>query len=178
VELGPLPIEAGGLRLRPWRADDLDFIEAVVQDPDVVRWTRVPSPYGRAEAEAFVAMATGELARGGDVHLCIERAEDGERLGSIGLRFGDEPGSGDVGYVVAPAARGRGVASAATEAICGWGFEHLGLVQVTLQTMVGNDASQRVARRAGFEEVGPVPGGCEQRGEQRDAVLFRRRRPA
>jgi RimJ/RimL family protein N-acetyltransferase len=52
----------GDLVLRPKRPDDLDAVTAACQDPEIPRWTFVPSPYTRADAEAFLARSADEQA--------------------------------------------------------------------------------------------------------------------
>jgi RimJ/RimL family protein N-acetyltransferase len=49
----------GDLVLRPKRPDDLDAVTAACQDPEIPRWTFVPSPYTRADAEAYFARSAG-----------------------------------------------------------------------------------------------------------------------
>ena len=36
--IGPVEIEAGPIRLRPWREDDADAVLAAQQDPDIRMW--------------------------------------------------------------------------------------------------------------------------------------------
>jgi hypothetical protein len=38
----------GVVMLRAWRSDDRERIVAALQDPEIPRWTSVPSPYGPA----------------------------------------------------------------------------------------------------------------------------------
>ena len=53
-------------RLRAWRADDAAAIHDACQDPEIQRFTTVPSPYRRADAdcEARCAASTQDQARG------------------------------------------------------------------------------------------------------------------
>src|SRR4051794_29127063 len=56
-----LEINAGAVHLRAPRSEDVDAITAVCQDPEIQRWTRLPSPYGREDAVFFVE----QVARSG-----------------------------------------------------------------------------------------------------------------
>jgi RimJ/RimL family protein N-acetyltransferase len=56
-------------------------------------------------------------------------------------------------YWLAPAGRGRGIATKAVRLLCRWAFDSLGLERITLQTRPGNARSQAVARRAGFQRL-------------------------
>jgi RimJ/RimL family protein N-acetyltransferase len=41
----PIEIDAGRLLLRPWQERDVDAVLRAGTDPEVQRWTQVPSPY-------------------------------------------------------------------------------------------------------------------------------------
>src|SRR5690606_29979968 len=52
------------LRLRLPADDDVAAITRICQDPDIQRWTRVPSPYTEDDARSFVSLAAEALADG------------------------------------------------------------------------------------------------------------------
>jgi RimJ/RimL family protein N-acetyltransferase len=88
----------GDLVLRPKRLEDLDAITAACQDPEIPRWTLVPSPYTRADAEAFLARSAEEEAAGQSANLLAVDARDGTLLGSFSVMGLDrEPGFRDNG---------------------------------------------------------------------------------
>ena len=166
------PLAEGEIGLRPWREDDLGAIAALCRDPDVARFTRVPDPYTDADARAWIDGLPSRLAEGEAVRLAIA-AGGGGPVGSIGLRI--DPFDRDIaeaGYMVAPAARGRGVATTALRLASRWGLRGLGVARVQLSTHVENAASQRVAERAGFRREGVLRSWEELRGERVDMVMF------
>ena len=63
---------------------------------------------------------------------------------------------------------------AALTLLAGWavGPAGLGLRRIELYAEPGNDASQRVAQRAGFVRGDLVRGGIALRGRRRDVVRF------
>jgi hypothetical protein len=72
----------GDLVLRPKRREDLDAITAACQDPEIPRWTFVPSPYTRADAEAYFERSANEAAAGRAVNLLrADRVAAGGRRG-------------------------------------------------------------------------------------------------
>jgi RimJ/RimL family protein N-acetyltransferase len=83
----------------------------------------------------------------------ISRRSDGRAIGGIG--FKDQPASGcvEIGYGLAPSARGRGYASEAIVALAGVAAEH-GVSRVIAETTLDNTASQRSLIRAGFRLAG------------------------
>ncbi len=148
----PVELRADGVLLRPWRPADAADVHRICQDPEIPRWTPVPSPYSPADATAFVAMTTAAWASGRAASWAICDADDGEVLGSVAVTDLDRPYP-EVGYWVAPEARGRGVAAAAAREACRWAFDR-GAPKVLWLADVGNEASWRVAHRVGFVHEG------------------------
>lgn len=150
-----LQLEAeGGLVLsRPVEADVTQVAEAC-SDPEIARFTQVPSPYTEADARHYVDLSA-EGARGGSALNLLVRDRDGRVLASCGLpRVDHDHLVGEVGYWVARSARGLGVATRASRAVCRWGFDQLGLERLTLEAAASNPASNAVARRLGFTHEG------------------------
>ncbi|MFY1690243.1 GNAT family N-acetyltransferase [Plantactinospora sp. WMMB782] len=149
-------IVEAGLLLRPWRAEDAADVHRACQDPEIQRWTRVPSPYELEHAVEFVGKRAPQMwADGTGAPFAVCDAATGELLGSCGL-VGIDPAlrSGEVGYWTAPQARGRAVAVRATRAVSRWALTELGLRRIVWQAEVGNHASRLVALRAGFTVEG------------------------
>jgi RimJ/RimL family protein N-acetyltransferase len=143
------------LVLRAKRAEDADAITAACQDPEIPRWTTVPSPYARADAEAYIASSAADAAAGRAAHLLAVDASDGRLLGSFGVMELDrEPGYGEIGYWVAAHARGRGVATRAVRMLADWARDELGLTTIEILPHRDNAASRRVAEKAGFRYTG------------------------
>ena len=160
------PLADGDLLLRPPLPQDIPWIVRGCQDPEVPRWTTVPSPYTEAHAREFVEESPVDWAQGTEARFAI--LLDGAGAGMIGIHrlLGDA--APEVGYWVGPWARRRGAASRATRLVVGWAFGQLGLPRLDLLTMPGNTGSEGVAAAAGFTR-GPVEAsGCDQRGTRVD----------
>jgi RimJ/RimL family protein N-acetyltransferase len=176
VDLTTEVIRTGRLVLRPFRPEDAEPVFRACQDPQTRRWLlALPSPYTRADAEEFVTgLAVRGRAEGRELACAVEA--DGELVGSSGLhhlvgggRLGPE-----IGYWVAPWARGRGYAAEAAAALAEWALSR-GAPRVHLLADVANTVSQRVAERAGFSREGVVRSCLGYRdGTRADAVLFGR----
>ncbi|HEV7863499.1 MAG TPA: GNAT family N-acetyltransferase, partial [Acidimicrobiia bacterium] len=134
-----------GVVLRPWRRADVVTLVGLIDDPEVRRWLSViPDPYTVDDAEEYIAGTRVELNAGTGVALAI--VADGRLAGSVGLRLDTlDGGTAEIGYWVTPAARGRGVASAAARLLSDFGLGPLRLRRVELNAAVGNTASCRVA---------------------------------
>ncbi len=53
----PVTLRTARLVLSVPTEADVDAIAEAAQDPEVPRWTTLPSPYARADAEEFIAKA-------------------------------------------------------------------------------------------------------------------------
>jgi RimJ/RimL family protein N-acetyltransferase len=141
--------------LRPPEARDAAAITAAVQDPDIPRFTMVPSPYTIDDAAAFIERSGAWWHSGDAAPFVIVDATTGTLLGSVGVHdVGLESSSAHVGYWVAVEARGRGVATRALGLVARWALEDLGLPRVEAYVFVESERSQRVAARAGFTREG------------------------
>ncbi len=130
---------------------DVDAVVDACQDPDIPRFTRVPSPYGRQDAVEYVARTAESWRSGTAAGFVIADAVDDSLLGAISLmRLDDSRTVGEVGYWVARDARRRGIATRAVRLVARWGVADLGLARIELMTRVDNLGSQRVAGRGGL----------------------------
>ncbi len=147
----------GTITLRPPADADIDAIHAECQDPEIQRWTGVPSPYHREHAVEYLdKCASDETSRS---FLAVD--DEGALLGSFAVMELDKaPRYGEIGYWVARDARGKGVAVRAVTLLRDWAAEELGLELVELVIHEDNALSRRVAERAGFLDTGerrPAP---------------------
>lgn len=132
---------------------DVDAIADACRDPEIVRWTPLPAPYERSDAEWFV----DEAARRSTADEGFEWAirHDDRLIGMISLSR-RAPGAAEIGFWTAPAARGNGFLREAAEAVLAHGFEPRGLAldRIEWNAAVGNLASARAARALGFRFEG------------------------
>ena len=148
------PLSDGVITLRAKRQDDIDALVAICQDPAIPRWTRVPQPYTRRDAEAWIAVSELDLQAGHAIDWFAVDDQD-EVLASLAIQHirADER-IGEVGYWVAAAARGQGIATRGVRLVTDWGLGALGLATLEIMTHEDNAASQGVARAAGYEHTG------------------------
>lgn len=163
----PVELQAGNLLLRPFRPADADAVFAACQDAEIQRWTTVPVPYTRADADEFVGACAERWASGNPTFACVD-AGSGDLQAAVDLqRCGAEEGP-MIGFWVAPAARGKGVAVSVVQRVVRWAFDDLGLPRIRWAAYVGNVPSRRVAYRAGFVMEGTCRRALEQRGQRHD----------
>jgi RimJ/RimL family protein N-acetyltransferase len=145
----PFDLPAGELLLRPWREDDVEAVWTAGQDPALRRWNDTGSG-SRDDVRAMLARRR-DWSEGDHASFAVVGAADGELLGSVSLFAIDQAqGDAQIGYWTVAAARGRGVAGRAVDAVCRWAFPVLQLDRIELFHAVENVASGRVAAKAGF----------------------------
>jgi len=130
-------------------------------------------PYTEADARGFILMTLQAWHDGHSYEFAITEASTDRYIGSIGLHLGSNARRHAVGYLVAPDARGHGVAVRALRLITRWGFAQLTIERLALWTLPGNVASQKVAERAGFRFEAMARNWESDRDERPiDAVMF------
>jgi len=142
------------IRLVPLTADHERAVATLVQDEAVVAFTRFPTEPSPGFAREWIGSYEEGRRYCTRAAFAIE-APDGTFLG-VGLfpRIEREGRQAEIGYVIAPAARGRGVATRTLRLLTDWGFAELGLQRLELWIDVANPASERVAERAGYVREG------------------------
>lgn len=168
-------LDADGLELRPWSAADADAVHAACQDPEIVRWTTVPSPYLREHAESYVGqVSTAAWEAKTAANFAVVDAA-GTLVGSFGLvRMNPAQSVAEIGYWVAPAARRRGVARRAAAAVTTWALRDVGFARVELLAAVANAGSRRIAELTGFTQEGVLRSAAAGRTTRLDLVIYSR----
>jgi RimJ/RimL family protein N-acetyltransferase len=155
------------MKLRPWRESDADDCAAACNDPLIQRYLPLLArPYTRQDALTWFANQSG-------TQYAVVDPDTDRLLGAVGL-VPHGKGVAEVGYWVAPWARGRGIATAAVNAITAEAFE-VGLVRLYLSIKPDNATSQRVALAAGYQREGIARGaGRDRDGGYHDMVIWGR----
>jgi RimJ/RimL family protein N-acetyltransferase len=141
------------LVLRPWRPADAAAVLAVCQDPEIARWVTIPQPFLAADADAFIENAQTMWRDGTGAAFAIVDGATDRLLGAV-TRFGPEGHQATFGLWLAPDARGRAVGSRSLRLVADWTFATTGAIRLDAFIMVGNEASNRMVERAGFEREG------------------------
>jgi RimJ/RimL family protein N-acetyltransferase len=143
------------IRLQPLSAAHLDGVRALVSDPAVLRFTRVPEPAPPDFAERWIGRYEEGRGDGSREGFAIEDTASAAFLGlALAPAIDREARTTELGYIVAPTARGRGVATAALRLLTDWAFSELAALRLELLIGVENEASKRVAERCGYGREG------------------------
>ncbi|MFD9499081.1 GNAT family N-acetyltransferase [Streptomyces sp. NPDC060035] len=154
-------LTAGPLLLRPWRPDDIPALLTAHDDPAMRQWVNMPVS-DVADAERWMAIQRDGWASGKRFSFAVtDTTRGGELVGNLSLKR-PVPGaqSAEAGYWTSAAARGRGVAPQALGALTDWAFTTFaaeGLRRLELLHQVDNEASCRVAEKAGYTLAEVIP---------------------
>ncbi len=139
------------LVLRPPHADDITELVELANNRRIAEMlSRMPHPYGEAEAHAFVAMASQKRAAG-----CVYAAtlaESGAFIGCAGLN--GTPRGLEIGYWIGEPYWKRGYATEAAHALVDLAFRATGISELHVSCRVINPASRRVIHKCGFQYAG------------------------
>jgi RimJ/RimL family protein N-acetyltransferase len=129
---------------------DADTVLAMMRDPATIRWNPAPGVVDVPSAAAW-CVRSADWSDGDHATFAIaDRATDAF-LGVVSVHQVDRvQATAEVGYRVAPAARGRGVAAEAVDAAAAWAYPAMSLFRLEIAHAVVNPASCGVATRAGF----------------------------
>jgi RimJ/RimL family protein N-acetyltransferase len=164
----------GEIRLELLTESHVDAVAALCLDPAVLRFTRVPDPLPPDFAQTWIAAYKRARMEGTREAFAIVDAE-GAFLGlALAPEIDRQACEAELGYVTAPAARGRGIASEALRMLGDWAFGELGLLRLVLYISVENAASRRVAERAGYVREGVLRSRYVKPGVREDTELWSR----
>src|SRR6059036_862428 len=140
------------LLLRMFREQDLDAYASLCADPEVVRF--IGQPFTRAEAWRHMAMLLGHWQLRGFGLWAVEELATGAMIGRIGF-FQPEGWPGfELGWILARAYWGRGLATEGAHVALGFAFAELRRAHVISLIRPENRSSIRVAEKLGEQPEG------------------------
>ena len=155
--------------------DSFDMFE-YARRPDVTRYlTWSPHP-NREYTREYLQFLTTKYRAGEFYDWALIWCADGDAkqkmIGTCGFTRFDLPNnSAEVGYVINPEFRGRGIAPEAVRRVLKYGFEELGLNRIEAHYMCGNEQSRRVMEKVGMRFEGVHRSSLIKNGEYRDVGI-------
>ncbi|MGI5455322.1 GNAT family N-acetyltransferase [Streptomyces sp. CA-249302] len=167
--MDPVTLTTARLLLRPPGAQDTDAVYKAAQDPEIQRWTTIPSPYLPEHAQAFTQrMVPDGWANGTMLDWGLFLAGGEELVGMIGL-YMRSLSTAEIGFWGTKEHRGNGYVTEAVATISRWAFAELSVDRVEWRAEVGNTPSRAVAERTGFVIEGVLRSAIIHQGVRRDA---------
>jgi RimJ/RimL family protein N-acetyltransferase len=164
----------GDLRLEPLAERHLPAVEAMLSDPDIRRFTRVPEPPPPGFSRTWHARYEAGRADG-TREAFAALAGDGELVG-VGMapKIDREGRECELGYMVAPQARGNGVGAEMLRQLTLWALEDEAMLRAELVIDAENAASLAVARRCGYVHEGTLRSTHHKDGIRIDVTIWSR----
>ncbi|MFF3504818.1 GNAT family N-acetyltransferase [Streptomyces sp. NPDC003247] len=155
------------LVLRPVGPQDTEAVHTAAQDPDIQRWTTIPSPYLPEHARTFTEEVAPAGWADGTLFTFGVFLPDGTLVGVNSL-MRRSLGTAEIGYWATKEHRGRGYTTEAARTASRWAFTDLSVDRVEWRAEVGNTASRAVAEHAGFTLEGTLRSAIDNKGVRRD----------
>jgi len=163
-------IRTARLLLRPARVADLARIHAIMSDPRAMRYWSTPRHATLEESRDWLrSMIDAPPGQGAD--FIVEH--DGVVIGKAGGYRLPE-----IGFILDPAAWGRGFAREAVEAVIGFIWDNHPLPALRADVDPRNQASLGLLKRLGFRETGRASATWTIGEEVCDSVYLALDRPA
>lgn len=161
------------VRLRPFVEDDLEMLTRFATEPafsEPFEWEGFKSP------EAFRRRWQEDAFLERDPHHLVVSGADGAALGFVMWRDPDLCGrhgwAWEIGIVLAPEHRGRGVGRAAQRLLVEYLFTTTATHRLTANTELDNVAEQHALEACGFRREGVLRRAGLRGGEWRDVVVY------
>lgn len=149
----PVALETARVRMRQWAPEDRVAFAALNADPRVMAF--FPAPLERAASDAMADRCERLIAARGWGLWAVETKTTREFIGFVGLNVPTcaLPFSPcvEIGWRIAFAHWGRGLATEAARAALRFGFDTLELTEIVSFTAVPNRRSQSVMQRLGMQ---------------------------
>jgi RimJ/RimL family protein N-acetyltransferase len=146
-----LPILTERLILRRFEAADLDDFHAYQSLPETARFLLREAKTYRQSMETLGRYANFVFEKEGDwICLAVEAQDDAGLLGEVVLKWLPGVGQAEIGWIMAPEARGKGYATEAAQALLKLGFGELGFHRIDAKLDALNAGSAGICERLGM----------------------------
>ena len=168
-----LPIHTARLVLRRFEAADLDAFHGYHSLPETARFLPGPAKSYTKSMESVGKYANFVFEKEGDwVCLAIEAAGSPGLLGEVVLKWVPGCGQGEIGWTLAPEARGKGYAAEAADAVLKLGFGELGMHRIEAKLDALNTASAALCERLGMRPEARFVDKWHYKGQWATEVVY------
>ncbi len=171
-----LQLSDGAVTIRQVGLDQLDQVYEAIREslPELhatLTWATLD--YGRTHAEEFLRHAVQAWVQETEFTFYTFDAQTDRLLGGCGLNYLDAPFRRcNLGYWCRTSETGRGATTAATKLLARWALEEKGFERVEIVVELHNEASQRVARKAGAQWEGVARRRVRLQDQQLDGAVY------
>jgi [ribosomal protein S5]-alanine N-acetyltransferase len=144
-------LETTRMRLLPWHADDWLLLRPIGRDPQVMRYISDGKPWPDERIREFVGRQINHFDRLGYCLWKLLLKETSEMIGFCGLQPLDGTAETEIGWWLARAWWGQGLATEAAHAALQGGFERAELRRIVAVALPANHASIHVMEKLGMK---------------------------
>jgi RimJ/RimL family protein N-acetyltransferase len=166
----PDSITDGVVLLRELREGDRAATLSTMRDPVVARWLNMPVAPGNRDFDALLRVTRDGRDSGDRVDYAVTEAGTDVSLGAV-IASRRHRDNYEVAYLAREEGRGRGLMTRAVRLLCDWLLDE-GVGRIELRTHPDNEASQKLAQRAGFQREGLERKAIWLHGERQDAIVW------
>lgn len=154
-----LPIFTERLMLRKLTEEDVDNIFLLVSNPDVMKYVGVSPITKNEESAKMIENIINQYEKNGTGRLAVIEKESNQFIGWSGIKLLTEEVNGfknvyELGYRFLPEFWGKGYATESAIASLDLGFNQLNADKIYAYADVGNESSNRILTKLGFENKG------------------------
>jgi ribosomal-protein-alanine N-acetyltransferase len=162
------------IEMRPFKEGDLSLLQRFAVEPGLVgpNWSGFRDAQAPAKRYAEDGFLNDDDSR---VIVLADNETAGMMMWTSG-RFGRYGSFWEIGIVLLPEWRGRGVGWRAQAMVCDYLFEHTPVQRIQAGTQSDNIAEQKALVKAGFQLEGIVRASEFRAGQWRDGMLYSRLR--
>jgi len=166
----PDSITDGVVVLRELREGDRAVVLSTMRDPVVARWLNMPATPVDRDFDALLRVARDGRASGDRIDYTVTVQGEDVSLGAV-IASRRHRDNYEIAYLAREEGRGHGLMTRAVRLLCDWLLE-AGVGRIELRTHPANDASQKLAQRAGFQREGLERKSIWLHGERVDAIVW------
>ena len=162
-------LETERLILRQMLVRDAEDMFTYAKDPEVTQYL-LWRPHANVQyTRSYLEYLAGRYRIGAHYEWAVISKETGHMIGTCGFaRIDCAHNCGELGYVLNPAYRGKGLMPEAAQRVLRFGFAVLGLHRIEARYMVQNTASRRVMEKLGMHFEGVAREAMLVKGVYRD----------
>ncbi len=146
-------ITTSRLILRAFTEEDVDPLHRILGTKDILRYFPNPGSPPRDKVERLISAQLKHWEEHGYGWWAVEPRSEKQLIGWSGLQFLPETDEVEVGYLLAQAFWGKGLATEAAQASLQYGFKNFDVESIIAIVHPENVASQRVIEKLGMSFV-------------------------
>ncbi|MDX6476207.1 MAG: hypothetical protein QOH95_1718 [Gaiellaceae bacterium] len=162
----------GVVALRRMRESDRAAVLSTFADPLVREWLNMPREPKDSDFDSVLRVIRKGFASGDRYDYVVTAPPADDSLGAV-IASRRHRDNYEIAYLAREEGRGRGLMTRAVGLLCDWLFEE-GVGRIEIRTHPDNDASQQLARRAGFQREGLERKSIWLHNTRHDAILWSR----